>query len=157
MSSNYYSSIKLDIRNNLSNDKPFYIVKDFFKDCMSEFNEQNMIRHFTKSSSHIFNPDSKRLLYNLSAEDLQKKKYNMFTKMHTKVIALTEEMDKRLIVSSPGIVVNLPKVLEQYPHHDYNKDKNPLDSRNSYSFFGVICTSTKLIAWINGTFTHLLY
>jgi hypothetical protein len=153
---NNYKQIALDIKNNLPDDKPYHIVENFFSNCMPGFDEQKMIKHFTKLSSRIFNPDSKRLIYFLSAEDLHKKKYEMFTNMHNEVIALTEEMDKGLIVSAPSIVVNEPKCLEQDPHYDYNKDESPLDSKGSFSIFAVTCKSTKLIAWINGTFNYLL-
>lgn len=157
-SSDYFSAIALNIRNNLPDEKPYHIVGKFFDDCMAaEFDKKAMIKRFMNSSSRIFNPDNNRLIHFMSPEDLKRKKYNMFNKMHIKVLALAKEIDNKLLVSAPSIVVNKPKVLEQDPHYDFHNEENPLDSRNSYSFFGVICSHTKLIAWIEGTFSHIYH
>jgi hypothetical protein len=108
MSSNYYNPIALDIINSLPDEEPFHTVDNFFGDCIEGFDTPGMIKHFNKLGSSIFNPDSKRSVYTLSADELHKEKYKMFTKMHSKVIALTEEINKKLVVSLPNIVVNRP-------------------------------------------------
>jgi hypothetical protein len=156
-SSDYISAVALNIINNLPDEKPYHNEGKFFESCMAAgFNKDEMISQFLNKSSPIFNPDNNRLIHFMSLEELRNKKYRIFNKMHTKVLALAEAIDKKLLVSLPSIVVNKPRVVEQNPHYDFDA-KNQLDSRNSYSLFGVICSHTKLIAWIEGTFTHIYH
>lgn len=141
----------------MSNEKPYVIVENFFTECLIDFDEIKMIESVTKMSTAIFGPDTNRLMKILSVEDFTKKKFKTFAKMHTKVMALKEELNiklnSKLLLTPPSIVVNKAKAKEQTPHYDFNVEYNEECSRKSFSIFGMTCTSTsKLIAWIKGNF-----